>query len=99
MKGIARQPLVPSSSNPSWKLKWDNNKREGAISRGRTEMLRGQEEIASRTTPKVELQPSRGWDIKYFSCLGMGHIAFQCPNKRAMIMRDNGEVVSESEGD
>ena len=30
-------------------------------------------------------------------CLGKGHIASQCPNRRVMLTRDNGEVGSESE--
>lgn len=29
----------------------------------------------------------------------MGHIVSQCLNKMAMILRDNGEVVSDSDGD
>ena len=35
-------------------------------------------------------KPQRSKDIKYFRCLGIGHIASQCSNKRAMVMRDNG---------
>lgn len=30
-----------------------------------------------------------------FKCLDSGHI--QCPNKRAMIIRDNGELVTEED--
>ncbi|KAF7835024.1 uncharacterized protein G2W53_009883 [Senna tora] len=39
--------------------------------------------------------------IKCFRCLGKGHIASQCPNKRVMILKDNGECESahSSEGD
>lgn len=32
-------------------------------------------------------------------CLGLGHIASQCPNKRAVFLHDNGEVVNDSDGD
>ena len=42
---------------------------------------------------------NRARDIKCFKCLGVGHIASQCPNKRVMILRENGEVESDSEGD
>ena len=31
--------------------------------------------------------------------MGVGHIASQCPNKRTMIARIDGEVEIESEGD
>ncbi|RDX65181.1 hypothetical protein CR513_56185, partial [Mucuna pruriens] len=31
-----------------------------------------------------------------FKCLGEGHIAFQCSNKKAMIVREDGEVANDS---
>jgi len=46
---------------------------------------------------KSESQPVRDRDIKCFECLGKGHIASQCPNRRVMLTRDNGEVESKSE--
>jgi hypothetical protein len=46
---------------------------------------------------KSESQPTRDRDIKCFKCLGKGHIASQCPNRRVMFIRDNGEVEFESE--
>ncbi|XP_043812189.1 uncharacterized protein LOC122723569, partial [Manihot esculenta] len=39
--------------------------------------------------------PSR--EIKCFKCLGKGHIASQCPNKRVMIATADGGVVSDSD--
>ncbi|XP_019423019.1 PREDICTED: uncharacterized protein LOC109332490 [Lupinus angustifolius] len=38
----------------------------------------------------------RSRDVKCFKCLGLGHIASQCPTRRTMIIR-NGEVESQSE--
>ena len=32
-----------------------------------------------------------------FKCQGRGHIATQCPNRRIMVIRDNGEIESEDE--
>ena len=35
-------------------------------------------------------------DIKCFKCLGRGHIASECPTKKVMILKDDGEITSES---
>ena len=39
----------------------------------------------------------RNHDIKCFKCQGMGQIASECVNKRVMVLRDNGEIVTEDE--
>ena len=39
----------------------------------------------------------RARDIQCYKCLGKGHVASQCPNQRIMLMRDNGEVESDSD--
>uniref|UniRef100_A0A2N9I282 CCHC-type domain-containing protein n=1 Tax=Fagus sylvatica TaxID=28930 RepID=A0A2N9I282_FAGSY len=69
-----------------------------AEAKRKTEPPKGKDEGTSNK-PKVESQPSRNRDIKCFKCLGSGHIASQCPNRRVMIMHDNGEVMTESEDD
>uniref|UniRef100_A0A2N9IG56 CCHC-type domain-containing protein n=1 Tax=Fagus sylvatica TaxID=28930 RepID=A0A2N9IG56_FAGSY len=90
-KGTVRYTSV---SNTTWKSKWDRN--DSAEAKRKTEPPKGKDEGTSNK-PKVESQPSRNRDIKCFKCLGSGHIASQCPNRRVMIMRDNGEVMTESE--
>jgi hypothetical protein len=92
-KGTARYTSV---SNTTWKSKWDRN--DSAEAKRKTEPPKGKDEGTSNK-PKVESQPSRNRDIKCFKCLGSGHIASQCPNRRVMIMRDNGEVMTASEDD
>ena len=39
----------------------------------------------------------RNRNIKCFKCQGRGHIASECVNKRVMILRDNGEIVTKDE--
>ncbi|XP_058005436.1 uncharacterized protein LOC131181399 [Hevea brasiliensis] len=42
--------------------------------------------------------PKRSKDIKCFKCLGHGHIALKCPNKRVMVLREaQWELESEDE--
>lgn len=36
-------------------------------------------------------------EIKCFKCQGFGHIASQCPNRRTMLLLENGEVVTDEE--
>ena len=38
-------------------------------------------------------------DINSFKCQGSGNVASQCPNKRVMVMRDNGEIETDRESD
>uniref|UniRef100_A0A2N9HZ31 CCHC-type domain-containing protein n=1 Tax=Fagus sylvatica TaxID=28930 RepID=A0A2N9HZ31_FAGSY len=92
-KGIE---IYTSVSNTTWNSKWDRN--DPAETKRKTEPPKGKDEGTSNK-PKVESQPSRNRDIKCFKCLGSGHIASQCPNRRDMIMRDNEEVLTESEDD
>jgi hypothetical protein len=37
-------------------------------------------------------------DTKCFRCLGVGHMPSQCPSKRTMIARVDGEMETETEG-
>ena len=42
---------------------------------------------------------TRNRDIKCFKCQGRGHIANQCPNRRVMVMLENGEYETDGESD
>jgi hypothetical protein len=46
---------------------------------------------------KTKTQTNHNHDIKCFKCLGNGHIALQCPNKRVIVMREHGEIGSKSD--
>jgi len=72
---------------------WSKPKRDEKVefSKGNTssDSLKGKEKV---TEPQ---RPRRSRDIKCFNCLGHGHIASECPNKRVMILHgDHGEVIS-----
>ncbi|XP_016743192.1 uncharacterized protein [Gossypium hirsutum] len=47
----------------------------------------------------VESTQNRSRDIKCFKCLGRGHIASQCLNRSAMVIRPNGDIELEEEED
>ena len=59
---------------------------------------KGEMKFPVSTKGKTESQTCNR-DIKCFRCLGVGHIASQCPNKRTMIARVDGEAETKSEGD
>ena len=66
--------------------------------KSKIEPLKRRDEVPSVNKGKINSQ-TRNRDIKCFRYLGVGHIASQCPNKRTMIARIDGEVKTESEGD
>jgi len=57
------------------------------------------------TNPRAESKPSnpndsmRNRDIRCFRCQGRGHIASQCPNKRVMVLREDGEYETDEESE
>ena len=57
------------------------------------EIPKGKDEVSTKPIGKTDSQSSRNRDVKIFKCLGICHVSSQCPNKRVMIMQDNGEVV------
>ncbi|XP_052478585.1 uncharacterized protein LOC128034050 [Gossypium raimondii] len=52
---------------------------------------------ADASKNKNEAVSNHSRDIKCFKCQGRGHIASQCPNRRVMVVRSNGEIESEDE--
>ena len=96
-KGPAKYSSV---SSPTWKSKWVSNEtHDKVISKSKTETSKSKEDDSTKHKGKFETQVNRNHDIKCFKCLGLGHIASQCPNKRVMIMKDNAELETASEND
>ena len=53
----------------------------------------------SKPSPNSSQESSkRSRDVKCFRCQGLGHYAYECPNKKTMVIK-GGEVVSEDEKD
>ena len=83
-----------SGSSASWRS--NGRKDKGAVFKSKTEPPKRRDKAPIVNKGKNESQ-TRNHDIKCFHCLGVGHIASQCPNKRTMIARIDGEVETESE--
>ena len=86
-----------NSSSSSWKPNWRND--EGIDSKTRPELLKKKEQVPNIHKVEFDSQLSRNREVKCFKCLGRRHIASQCPNKRTMILREDGEVETEGESD
>ncbi|XP_065635613.1 uncharacterized protein LOC136070113 [Quercus suber] len=83
-------------SSTSWRS--NGRKDEWAVFKSKTEPPKRRDEASNVNKGKNESQTCNR-DIKCSRCLEVGHIASQCPNKRTMIARIDGEVETESEGD
>ncbi|PKI39694.1 hypothetical protein CRG98_039907 [Punica granatum] len=87
-RGNTRASQSPSTST------WKKDEKQ-STSKSKTE----QKQYATSHVPqgKTDISTSRNCDIKCFKCQGSGHIASQCPNKRVMVIRDNGDIVTDTE--
>ncbi|XP_027912219.1 uncharacterized protein LOC114171289 [Vigna unguiculata] len=57
------------------------------------------EDLLHKTIQKPEHPPKRTREVKCFKCLGMGHYAYECPTKKTVLLKDNGEYTSDSDDD
>ncbi|XP_057997665.1 uncharacterized protein LOC131176619 [Hevea brasiliensis] len=89
-----------SSNNAPWKPNWKKGETydSKAVSKEKKEETRGGEKPSVTEKGKGQnTSTGRTRDIQCFRCLGKGHYASQCPNKRVMVMRQNGEIESEDD--
>ena len=96
-KGSTRLGQQANSSSTSWKLNWKKEERPNF--KPKPEASKENKVGSTSNQGKSDSQSSRTRDIKCFKCLGVGHIASQCPNKRVMIMREDGDVETESKSE
>ncbi|XP_016732311.1 uncharacterized protein [Gossypium hirsutum] len=92
----------PSRGFPTSNLsKWSQGSSKGPSNpRGKetTVPLKTNKPIAEVNKGKApESSYNRNRDIKCFKCLRRGHIASQCPNRRTMVLRADGEIETEDE--
>jgi len=96
-RGSTRFQTNSASSSLTWR---PNLNREGVVQPkpyAKAEPPNAKKDTHTDGKGKSKSQPTRDRDIKCFKCLGKGHIASQCPNRRVMLTRDNGEVEFESD--
>ena len=84
-----------SSGRPNWSNSWKGGKHGNDKVVPNTN--KGKRILGSKDTSKPEINKEKNRDIKCFKCLGRGHIASQCPNKRTMVTREHGENETASE--
>ncbi|XP_042404734.1 uncharacterized protein LOC121994921 [Zingiber officinale] len=97
-KGVRSSSKYEAASSSPWKQKWGSSKpTEKAVSKSKGETNVAKTQPSNKDRGNSSSQPQRNYDIKCFRCLGSGHIASQCPNKRSMIILDNGEIETEEE--
>ncbi|XP_057990581.1 uncharacterized protein LOC131172962 [Hevea brasiliensis] len=87
-------------NNAPWKPNWKKGETSDskAVSKEKKEETRGGEKPSVTKKGKGQNTSSgRTRDIQCFRCLGKGYYASQCPNKRVMVMRPNGEIESKDD--
>ncbi|KAF7832500.1 hypothetical protein G2W53_014833 [Senna tora] len=99
-KGGRSSSKIDTGGSTNWKTKRDyssmQEEKGGWKQEGEKVVAKGSNDNKEKGTSSSQSQRNR--DIKCFHCLGSGHIASQCPNKRTMIVMENGEIETEGEG-
>ncbi|XP_040869840.1 uncharacterized protein [Glycine max] len=100
---IKRKSATRRNSPNTYNQNWANrSKKEGSnLFRPAATSPHGKSAASSVGGSKHNTSTSssntRTRNIKCFKCLGKGHIASECPTRRTMIMKVDGEITSESE--
>ncbi|XP_057450484.1 uncharacterized protein LOC130742400, partial [Lotus japonicus] len=89
-KGLARKSST--NSNSSWRGRM-KNEGPSTLSKPATKPQ------ASASSKPLEQPSKKSKEVKCFKCQGMGHYAYECASKKTMILKDDGDYTSESEGE
>ena len=96
-RGNSNTRSTPSPSSSTWKSNQWKKEEKPPNAKPKTELK--QEGNNQGNQGKPDSFTTRNRDIMCFKCQGRGHIASQCPNKRVMVMWDNGEIETDNESD
>ena len=96
-RGSSHTSSAPSPSSSTWKSNQWRKKEKPPNAKPKTEQKQGG--TSQGIQGKLDSFTTRNRDIMCFKCQGRGHIASQCPNKRVMMIRDNGEIETDNESD
>lgn len=91
----SQQNFPPMRDDNSLSNTTNSRPRQEVTSTSRTSANKADSRGASK--PANEASSSRNRDTKCWRCQGVGHIASQCPNQRAMLMLPNGEIITDDE--
>ena len=95
--GSSNANFAPNPSSSTWVLnQW---RKEEKPPSAKPKIEQKQEVTSKENQGKSDSFTNWDHDINFFKCQGMGHIESQCPNKRVMVMRDNGEIETDHESD
>ena len=95
--GSSNARSTPGPSSSTWKSNQWRKEEKPPNAKHKTKLK--QEGNNQGNQGKPDSFTTRNLDIMCFKCQGKGHITSQCPNKRVMVMRDNGEIETDNESD
>ncbi|XP_061337074.1 uncharacterized protein LOC133284106, partial [Gastrolobium bilobum] len=89
---LKRNGVMRKNSSNFNSSSWKDINKEGGTSSSNPTAAPQRTQIKSNETPKK----TRSSEIKCVKCLGRGHIASECPTKKTMLLKEDGEITSES---
>ncbi|KAF8053947.1 hypothetical protein N665_1360s0008 [Sinapis alba] len=99
---IKRKNVATNRSKPAWNQSSSRNQDKGKALEVESRFKKNSADSAKTNQPdqgKSSNPNARTRDITCFKCQGKGHYAPNCPNKRVMILKADGEYESQDEAE